>query len=332
MRVSIVSLVAGLVCAGSLAAGGRAFATPVPAAVPDCGHTAGTGYGPLTFCNSLIMGAVVYPELVSTFSCNRPLGNYYTTVGSAVRYAGSSISSDDGRSYQFYGGPKVSTGYGPTSYGEQRWANPVYGPLLRWGNFNFNANRFFPSSSWQADLGQAACPGLPPPSFSGATGKDDCSNVNRADNRTHTFFYSGLTTAMRDQTDWARTQVYDPTDVNTSLDARTSTTDVVVFDANYTDYCGATWHNPTTGEGVVGQGRCVSLTGAGSCEQFELRYDTSFTDTTTVANRRGLACHEMGHTLGLMHRSSSSNSCMRQGYPKPQNLDAFDRAQLNAAY
>jgi len=111
-----------------------------------------------------------------------------------------------------------------------------------------------------------------------------------------------------------RTYVLDPTDVNTYSDANTSTTDVLVHDGYYSTLCGLTWFHPSTGSGVVGLAICGSLPGS-ACEQFRVYYNQYFTDIADLTDVRGLATHEAGHTLGLLHRTG--NTAMQTGYPKP---------------
>lgn len=46
-----------------------------------------------------------------------------------------------------------------------------------------------------------------------------------------------------------------------------------------------------------------------------------------------VACHELGHAVGLRHRPSGDlSSCMKQGYPAKNTLDGHDRARINAHY
>ncbi|MGH9156713.1 MAG: hypothetical protein ACRD1K_12955 [Acidimicrobiales bacterium] len=170
--------------------------------------------------------------------------------------------------------------------------------------------------------------------FSWRTGDTGCSTANSADSASHGFYYDpGLTGNMAAATNWARSNVIDPTDINT-FDVGTVAfdTDVVVYDQDYTTYCGYSWHSPG-GSGVVGLNKCVLLATnpANACEKNEIRYDESFTNSTTSDNRNGLACHENGHALGLAH--VSSGSCMVTFYPKPLGYSAhevFDH--INAMY
>lgn len=51
-------------------------------------------------------------------------------------------------------------------------------------------------------------------------------------------------------------------------------------------------------------------------------------------NRRELVCHEMGHSIGLLDRGSSSSSCMRTGVALGNAIvgSSADFTDLNAAY
>lgn len=166
--------------------------------------------------------------------------------------------------------------------------------------------------------------------YSGTTGVTGCTGVNEADNADHTFYYDDVTAAMDNATDWVRTNDLDPTDLYTSLVPLTSVTDVVVYERDYTTYCDLPWYDPAQGEGVVGLATCVSLNVADECEKHSVRYEQEFTSATTVSNRRGLACHENGHAVGLLHRSGS---CMQQNYPKPMNdYSSHDISHIDANY
>lgn len=143
--------------------------------------------------------------------------------------------------------------------------------------------------------------------FAGPTSATGCTMLNMADNYEHTYYYSGLTSAVSAALDWTRTNNLDPTEMTSvTVSSVTAATDVVAYDADYTTYCGYTWNG--SGGSTIGLVTCVSLSGS-TCEKHELRFDTSYTSGATVTNRRSLACHENGHTVGLAHRASS-DSCM----------------------
>lgn len=180
--------------------------------------------------------------------------------------------------------------------------------------------------------------------WSGATGKSDCSSVNKTDNANQVYDYQNLTSADYNAIQWVRVNVIDPTDIDTSLVASsTPHTDVLVRDGAYVDYCGIDWYQPNDPDGgVVGLGRCLALVeGKLSCDQHELRMNTNFTSIASTYDVRSLACHESGHTLGLMHRPYYADplekhftlSCMVTGYPKKSNtFDFHDGQHVNTNY
>ena len=169
--------------------------------------------------------------------------------------------------------------------------------------------------------------------WSGATGLTGCgsgSPVNMADGGTHYFNYVSLNSAVQSAVAWSRTYNYDPTDVNTGYDSTIdSTTDVIVRNQDYTTYCGFDWHSPTSG-GTIGLATCDSLSGL-RCEQHTVRFDLSYFNAASQPNERGVACHEIGHTLGLTHRDAD-NGCMKTSAPQNTYLTDHDEAHLNANY
>ena len=119
-----------------------------------------------------------------------------------------------------------------------------------------------------------------------------------------------------------------PTDLVTSFSSG-SAVDVIVRDQDYTTYCGINWHG--SGGSNVGLYTCEAVTGTGRCERSSIRYDTSYVNVTTEANRRGIACHETGHSLGLKHYDAYSG-CMEPHGPYFWNLSAHDRSHINATH
>lgn len=169
--------------------------------------------------------------------------------------------------------------------------------------------------------------------FFGATYGTGCVNGNRADNNTHSFYYTdGVGTHMRAALNASRSQNYDPTDVNTvtSTDPNSST-DVVVYQLDYSDFCGFDWHPSARGAGTAAAEQCVSIVASnGRCQKAEMRFDTSFLQVYGWL-RPNLACHETGHTLGLAHRTGTPASCIWSGSTY-ETIDQHDRDAINANY
>lgn len=161
---------------------------------------------------------------------------------------------------------------------------------------------------------------------------------NSADSISHGYFYSAaLSSPMASATSWARTNTLDPTDMNTfSVATLAWDTDVVVTDANYTPgpagHCGYAWHPGLDGEIVTGATNCTALATnpANACEQFYVRYDESYTNTASTTARRNLACHENGHTVGLVHDWSSDPSCMNNF--SSTGFFWVEQAEINISY
>lgn len=171
--------------------------------------------------------------------------------------------------------------------------------------------------------------------YSGTTGEMGCSSFNEADNATHTYRYVDIEQSTLDSTVWARANVLDPTDVNTQYDNfLDSLTDVVVRDQQYDTYCGYTWYNPSIGQGgTIGLAVCDSVVSPGAnwkCEQHTVRINLWYTASAGLFDRRSLACHENGHTLGLKHRDGG---CMKTDAPHDTtNFATHDRDHVNANY
>lgn len=163
--------------------------------------------------------------------------------------------------------------------------------------------------------------------FSGITGATICTG-NVADNRTHVIAYSSLQAIMQDAMNWSRVNNYDPTDINTQNETTISaTTDVVAQDLDYAgSWCGGVWcceTGPNTG--WVGYASCQAPNSANECERWDVYFDTDFTMPATVTQRRGLACHELSHTVGLLHIGGWCTA----DPPANTSLSDHDRAHIN---
>lgn len=99
--------------------------------------------------------------------------------------------------------------------------------------------------------------------------------------------------------------------------------DVEVYDAGYGD---TGWY------GITSCKNYVASSGGTRCDDFTVKFNTS-----NMANDDGkwksLGCHEFGHTVGLGHRSASSNtnndSCMRVSI-WPLQFDGHDDNQISS--
>ena len=166
----------------------------------------------------------------------------------------------------------------------------------------------------------------------GPTGDTGCDMPNVADSANHGYYYSSISSGNTSALNWARTNVVDPTDVNTFNDSLTSTTDVVVYNGNYNGTCGYSWYTSSNTSGIVGMVECESTTGSDKCESWTMRLQKPFTDVVASDWRQALAVHESGHTLGLLHRTSGA-TVMRTGYPKPSRyFDTHDANHINGYY
>jgi hypothetical protein len=139
----------------------------------------------------------------------------------------------------------------------------------------------------------------------GNTGtQDSCTEGNETDNTTHVFFYSDVQASMTQQLENLRAQIDGAgTDVSTQrliATAPTVHTDEVIYDLDYTTYCGLQWDGPTTE--YYGITQCKYLAGSGACDRQETRFDTDKYGAGSTF-RLSVACHEVGHSFGLKHRN-----------------------------
>ncbi len=143
--------------------------------------------------------------------------------------------------------------------------------------------------------------------FSGNTNSTSCMQTNMTDGGDHTYHYFDLSQDMKAATGFARSYNFDPTDLDTFYDSSLDgNTDVVVLDEEYTNFCGYTWWSPTR-NGTIGLAKCDIKRASGVCNQHAVRYNLHWTSRASVNNQRSLACHENGHTAGLLHRN---DGCM----------------------
>lgn len=73
---------------------------------------------------------------------------------------------------------------------------------------------------------------------------------------------------------------------------------------------------------------CNSLNSDNACESHSLRFDLSYFDSASQTNERGLAVHEIGHSLLLKHRDNEG-SAMKTSGPYPTFLSSHDTPHLS---
>jgi len=153
-----------------------------------------------------------------------------------------------------------------------------------------------------------------------------CLGSGVADNRTHTIYYEALeapmAAAMDAQRGYMDAYLVVKSQKVSTLDAAT---DVRVYDYNVSTACGILWHG--SGGFNTGLGRCIASNSAGECERHDLLLDTSSYSVHPDFPRH-LACHEIGHTIGLKH--DENGGCMTQGGTFPVAYSSHDKGHFDA--
>lgn len=143
-----------------------------------------------------------------------------------------------------------------------------------------------------------------------------------ADSATHDFFNDKLTSRFVNATSWVRTNVINPTDLNTtSASSHGANVDVVSMDGNF----GCAWY---------GRVSCAAVAAGSKCNHWHVSYDLDC-GALTDGEARSVVCEELGHTVGLRHGSTGTNrsSCLA----RPVNWSnvrwsSHDRAHVNGRY
>ena len=162
-----------------------------------------------------------------------------------------------------------------------------------------------------------------------------CTSVG--DDRMHRVaFDQSLSPALTDAMRYAMSEVYGPTRLTMVEHAEiTKRTDVIAFSGDFGDNGAAAWvycpSDAPQGPNVLGDRWCRHQE-----LYFNLnpRYSIFFDD---VASRRHVACHELGHTLGLRHwgnppesRGPAAQTCLNANTPNgPTFLHDADIDHIN---
>lgn len=166
-----------------------------------------------------------------------------------------------------------------------------------------------------SNFGSASCTGGTP------TIPTNCLSVGH--NYIHKIYAVNLLVGMYNATVSSVNDDYNPTDLQASMSSDPNNTDVFVYD-DYYSYALAGWAVCPAGASQGGSHPDHWCIGQG------VYYNLNATDYVADAGSRAyLACHELGHTVGLRH-SGESASCMTVNTPNGSSLlTAHDVAHIN---
>lgn len=155
--------------------------------------------------------------------------------------------------------------------------------------------------------------------------------ISVGDNSTHYVYLISVGTGYTNAIINTMNSDYGPTDLTMVRLTQNSGTDVQVLDDDYGITNVAGWVECPT---WAPQG--TNAHGDRWCKFQYLRFNLNAAVQSywiDAGSRAYMACHEMGHTLGLWHRASNTSSCMIPDVPNgPTNLDGTDTAELNNYY
>lgn len=150
--------------------------------------------------------------------------------------------------------------------------------------------------------------------------------VSLGNNNVHNYYFSSVEVNQRAAVNWASLNVYNPTDLHTSETVDSSANDVIVRDSTYG--LNGIWGWVDCDSTCPKTGAHPNRTGQRQGLRFNLSYPNAF-DTTF--ERRYMACHEFGHTVGLRHNGATS-SCMYADVAVSNVLNSHDISHINAKY
>ena len=150
-----------------------------------------------------------------------------------------------------------------------------------------------------------------------------------ADNDLHTYNFQDLTAAVSGPAADSMAYYNATAEVDTQSVALSSTTDAVLFDQDYTTWCGETWDAPGT-QALIGLRECIAANSASRCERSEIRFDYPDFSGKSALEREYYTCHEIGHSFGLNHRSSNPNGCMNADFDLVTSITDHDKNHLDS--
>ncbi len=151
--------------------------------------------------------------------------------------------------------------------------------------------------------------------------------VSLANNKWHAVRFYSVTADVRSGVSWGIIE-YDSTDLVVYSTTSDPLPDVRVYDWYYGTQVAAWVDCPHDNTGTGSYGQNLDW-----CRGLTLKVDLGMTDNYnfTATNWRHVGCHELGHTVGLRHRSSTS-TCMSQClFPPPPYLSScWNRTDLGS--
>lgn len=172
-----------------------------------------------------------------------------------------------------------------------------------------------------SNFGSNVASGGDPPPPCDATPQSQCV----ADNGSHYVYDFNLGSAWRAAIAYAINSVYNPhPDVVVVWTTTITGADVYAYQANYGI------------NGLWGWTECASSATYGGtdpdrwCRPQWLDLNNSYTHTSS--QKEAIACHEMGHTLGLQHSNESSGSCMIKNQRSIRVISSHDSSMLSGQY
>jgi len=177
---------------------------------------------------------------------------------------------------------------------------------------------------------------IPAPCFDSSVNN---GTICKADNKTHTVSVEALGPKMAAATTFTLTQSYDTTDLK-----------VVFQTGNQVSYSGCCetdviyqFQNTLPGN-VIARTWCEDAISSTKCDQHYVGYNGLWLGANipnNVQKQRSLACHETGHTVGLVHGSDSTPAqnnndpnyqCMRSPLNSVFTMGPHNAQQVNANY
>lgn len=163
--------------------------------------------------------------------------------------------------------------------------------------------------------------------------------VSRANNKWHAVFLNavgGQWPGMDTAVSGSLSSDYNPTDLSAYVDQSDPYPDVIVYDYNYGNNGYFGWTDCPEDNTGIGNGGSLRWC-RGQKVRFNGSVDHLFVNTSSA--RKGLACHELGHTVGIRHRdnpgSCSHGEPIRNGaglYYFNAGLASHEQSHINSAY